>query len=154
AKIAPSAAAATTILAVRSSIRCQLRRPTHPLPKPPHRQTPITATAHTAARGFLPWRLSNAGPQHGWVARDGPASETLHKVRTTGGAAALPVSLQQRKWLPTGRPGRPIPVVDIPSSVLIRRSPILVRWGREAWRSSALGTVLQAHSACRGEGVK
>src|SRR5215831_13988134 len=49
------------------------------------------------------------------------------KVRTTGGAAALPVNLQQRKWLPTGRPGRPIPVVDIPSSVLIRRSPILVR---------------------------
>src|SRR5215831_2406436 len=77
-KSPPSAAAATTILALRSSIRCQLRRPAHPLPKPPHRQTPITATAHTAARAFLPWRLSDAGPQHGWVARDGPASETLH----------------------------------------------------------------------------
>src|SRR5271169_254895 len=41
AKIAPSTAAATTILALRSSIRRQLRRPAHPLPKPPPRQIPI-----------------------------------------------------------------------------------------------------------------
>jgi hypothetical protein len=41
AKIAPSTAAATTILALRSSIRCQLRRPAHPLSKPPPRQIPI-----------------------------------------------------------------------------------------------------------------
>jgi hypothetical protein len=74
------------------------------------------------------------------------------KVRKTDGAGALPVNLQQRKWLPTGRPGRSIPAVDIPPCVPIRRSPILVRWEREAWRSSAQGTVLQAPSACRGEG--
>src|SRR5208283_5735278 len=41
AKIAPPTAAATTILALRSSIPRQLRRPTHPLPKPPPRQIPI-----------------------------------------------------------------------------------------------------------------
>jgi hypothetical protein len=41
AKIVPSIAVATTILALRSSIRRQLRRPAHPLPKPPPRQIPI-----------------------------------------------------------------------------------------------------------------
>jgi hypothetical protein len=34
--------------------------------------------------------------------RNGPSSETLHKLRKTGTTAALPVNLQQRKCLPTG----------------------------------------------------
>ena len=34
------------------------------------------------------------------------------KVRRTGTAGALPVNLQQRKWLPTGRDGRSVPMAD------------------------------------------
>jgi hypothetical protein len=31
-------------------------------------------------RGFLPGRLSDAGPQHAWISHDGPASETLNHI--------------------------------------------------------------------------
>src|SRR5271169_2328499 len=75
AKIAPSTAAATTILALRSSIRRQLRRPAHPLPKPPPRQIPIDGPTRPP-RGFLPGGLSDAGPQCARIPPHGPASET------------------------------------------------------------------------------
>jgi hypothetical protein len=80
AKIARSTAAETTILALPSSIRRQLRRPAHPLPKPPSRQIPIAATAHTVPRRFLPGGLSDAGPQCARIDHHGPASETLHRI--------------------------------------------------------------------------
>jgi hypothetical protein len=78
AKIAPSTAAATTILALRSSIRCQLRRPAHPLSKPPASQIPIAGNRPHGPRGFLPGGLSDAGAQCARIGHHGPASETLH----------------------------------------------------------------------------
>src|SRR3954471_17192241 len=42
-------------------------------PSNPHRDH----TDCTAPRGFLPWRLSDAGPHGPLIDRDGPASETL-----------------------------------------------------------------------------
>ena len=79
AKITPSTAAATTILALRSSIRRQLLRPAHPLPKPPLRQIHVDGNRPTAPAGsFLPRGLSDAGPQCARIGHDGPAFETLH----------------------------------------------------------------------------
>ena len=79
-KIARSTATATTILALRSSIRRQLRRPAHPLPKPPPSQIPIDGNRSHGPRGFLPGGLSDAGPQCARIGHHGPASETLHQL--------------------------------------------------------------------------
>jgi len=43
-----------------------------------NRQISIDLPARTASRGFLPWRLSNAGPRARGTFIAGPASETLH----------------------------------------------------------------------------
>jgi hypothetical protein len=40
-----------------------LRRPSHHSHKPPARQIAIDRDPHLAHRGFLPWRLSDAGPR-------------------------------------------------------------------------------------------
>jgi hypothetical protein len=40
-----------------------LRRPSHHSHKPPGRQIAIDGDPHVAHRGFLPWRLSDAGPR-------------------------------------------------------------------------------------------
>jgi hypothetical protein len=61
---APSTAAATTILALRSSIRRQLRRPAHPLPKPPPPpavRRPGLEVADIFHRHGAAWRKANAG---------------------------------------------------------------------------------------------
>ena len=81
AKIALSTAAVAPNSPPQSSIRRRLRRPAHPQRKPPHRQIPIDGKLSPGPRGFLPGRLSDAGPQRAQIGHHGPASETLHRSR-------------------------------------------------------------------------
>ena len=62
----------------QSSIRRRLRRPAHPQRKPSHRQIAIDGKLSPGPRGFLPGRLSDAGPQRAQIGHHRPASETLH----------------------------------------------------------------------------
>ena len=59
-----------------------------PAPVPPptvgNRQIPIDPNAEPGPRGFLPWRLSDAGPRRCSLRLDRPASETLHNSRPSG----------------------------------------------------------------------
>ena len=84
----------------------QLRSPTAainsahaPIPSPPrpNPHSPRGTLLHTS-RGFLPCRLSNAGPRVCRHRRRGPASETLHKIHRLGdlaGASALPLAVDE-----------------------------------------------------------
>ena len=74
AELTPSKTAPATLRRLQSSIHHLLRRSAHHSPAPPRRQ--IAIDGH---RGFLPWRLSDAGPQHARIGHDGPPSETLHR---------------------------------------------------------------------------
>src|SRR5260370_42428833 len=64
----------------------------------PSRSTPHSAVARlphhcgVQTRGFLPWRLSDAGPRARGTIREGPASETLH-IFTRDTASLLTVGL-------------------------------------------------------------
>jgi hypothetical protein len=57
-------------------------------------QIPIAPEAPSlpSSRGFLPWRLSNAGPSACGTVREGPASETLHNSRHQFGERARRLS--------------------------------------------------------------
>ena len=63
AKIALSKTAAPSLRPLQSVSHGRLRRPTHRSQRPPGRQIAIDGNPHAAHRGFLPWRLSDAGPQ-------------------------------------------------------------------------------------------
>ena len=54
-----------------------------------NRQIPIDPKAEPGPRGFLPWRLSDAGPPCCWLRHDRPASETLHTYCPAGHLAAM-----------------------------------------------------------------
>ncbi len=66
-------------------------------PSNPHRRQ----TARAAPRGFLPWRLSDAGSQYSPIGHDEPASETLHNFSRIGAAAR---STTTRRNPPLTRP--------------------------------------------------
>ena len=63
AKIALSKTAAPSLRPLQSVSHGRLRRPTHRSQRPPGHQIAIDGNPHAAHRGFLPWRLSDAGPQ-------------------------------------------------------------------------------------------
>ena len=63
AKIALSKTAAPSLRPLQSVSHGRLRRPTHRSQRPPGRQIAIDGNPHAAHRGFLPCRLSDAGPQ-------------------------------------------------------------------------------------------
>ncbi len=63
AKIVLSKTAASSLRPLQSVSHGRLRRPTHRLQRPTGRQIAIDGNPHAAHRGFLPWRLSDAGPQ-------------------------------------------------------------------------------------------
>jgi hypothetical protein len=50
---------------------------------------PASATSKRPARVYLPWRLSDAGPQHRRIGYGGPASETLYNFANSVDAPDL-----------------------------------------------------------------
>jgi hypothetical protein len=64
-----------------------------PCAAPDRRQPsiPIDPNAEPGPRGFLPWRLSDAGPRCCWLRHDRPASETLHTSDGRRGRCRLPL---------------------------------------------------------------
>ncbi len=68
--------------------RATVRIPT-PSRSNPH--SPVARLPHhcgVQTRGFLPWRLSDAGPRARGTIREGPASETLHNRFAADGWSA------------------------------------------------------------------
>src|SRR5258708_31995904 len=49
-----------------------------PHPQRPNRHRSPGTVGASSSRGFLPWRLADAGPRARGHVRDGPASPTLH----------------------------------------------------------------------------
>ena len=90
AKIALSKTAAPSLRPLQSVSHGRLRRPTHRSQRPPGRQIAIDGNPHAAHRGFLPWRLSDAGPQCPlldceWAGIRNPSqTQSLARVREDG----------------------------------------------------------------------
>jgi len=80
AEIALSKTAAKTPCRLQSSIHHRIPRPAHHSHAPPRRQIAIDGKLSPGPRGFLPGRLSDAGPQRARIGHDWPASETLHHL--------------------------------------------------------------------------
>ena len=107
-----------------------LRRPTRRAPRsspaptrPPavgNHQIPIAPKVASGPRGFLPWRLSDAGPQRRSLPLDRPASETLH----TSGRVPVPRRCrppdQERTQFGCGGPRATNPAADNRMSELVR----------------------------------
>ena len=90
AKIARSTAAATTILALRSSIRRQLRWPAHPQPKPPPRQIPIDGKSPHGPPRVPSWgafgrRPSVRADRSPWAGIRNPSPSEPFRPRTAKG---------------------------------------------------------------------
>jgi hypothetical protein len=69
---------ASPATAISQSLRSTILRPPSSSQSNPHsaRHRP-----HFTSRGFVPWRLADAGPRPRGDVRDGPASATLHTLR-------------------------------------------------------------------------
>jgi hypothetical protein len=70
AQIAPSKTAAPSLRPLQWVSHGLLRQPAHRSQRPPGGQITIDGNPHAAHRGFLPWRLSDAGPQCQLTDRD------------------------------------------------------------------------------------
>ena len=140
AKIALSKTAAPSLRPLQSVSHGRLRRPTHRSQRPPGRQIAIDGNPHAAHRGFLPWRLSDAGPQCPlldceWAGIRNPSqSYALMNRRSIGGSAPIPAV----QAAPRMRPGstrnghsalRPAMAQYVPKETSSgRQLPAVERW--------------------------
>ena len=152
-----------------TQFKCPRRQPPSkaPTPRSHHRrpsrrgQIPIAPAApslHTS-RGFLPWRLSNAGPRVCRNRRDGPASETLHKnelMQRSKLRVQMPNLLKERKPRRQQRAYTQYRKTDDDggASQAISRNSIHMTARRKAFTSSLCGVGCHGRCGleCRGSG--
>jgi len=97
-------------------------------------QIPIATQRYprVPSRGFLPWRLSDAGHlsmRHGFVS--GRRPKTLHKLRSPGVQPGGPLCPQERTWS-----SRPVGSEKCQLRTFAPQKSAAIRLPREHWRST------------------